>query len=161
MKSTELHSSASHTWIVMGRDESKPEKYAGIDFGKYHALVIGIDEYKHLPKLQTAVNDAEAVADVLKNDYGFDVNLLRNAKHSVVIDALDDYEAKLGINDNLLIYYAGHGHQDANTGYWIPVDGADPSEDDDSYWISSERISNSLIVYPFMSDGDLIVSNNL
>ena len=33
MKSTELHSSASHTWIVMGRDESKPEKI--IDTNQY------------------------------------------------------------------------------------------------------------------------------
>ena len=33
MKSTELYSSASHAWIVMGRDESKPEKI--IDTNQY------------------------------------------------------------------------------------------------------------------------------
>ena len=43
----------------------------GIEFGNYHALVIGIDEYKHLPKLETAVRDAKAVAQVLEKDYGF------------------------------------------------------------------------------------------
>ena len=32
------------------------------DFGRYHALVIGINDYEHLPKLVTAVADAEAVA---------------------------------------------------------------------------------------------------
>ena len=46
-----------------------------IDFGNYHALVIGIDEYKYLPKLQMAVNDAKAVARVLKDSYGFKVTL--------------------------------------------------------------------------------------
>ncbi|MCH7938093.1 MAG: caspase family protein, partial [Proteobacteria bacterium] len=30
-----------------------------IDFGRYHALVIGINDYEYLPKLQTAVNDAK------------------------------------------------------------------------------------------------------
>ena len=29
-----------------------------IDFGRYHALVIGINAYKNLPQLETAVNDA-------------------------------------------------------------------------------------------------------
>jgi len=42
-----------------------------IDFGTYHALVIGIDNYKHLPKLKTAVNDARAVGNLLKTRYGF------------------------------------------------------------------------------------------
>ena len=35
-----------------------------IDFGRYHALVIGINAYKNLPVLETAVNDASAVADL-------------------------------------------------------------------------------------------------
>jgi hypothetical protein len=120
-----------------------PDKYAGIEFGKYHALVIGINEYKHLPKLKTAVKDAEAVADVLKSDYGFDVNLLRNAKRSDVMDALDYYESNLGINDNLLIYYAGHGDDDkaGGEGYWHP---ADYRKDKRSSWISNSSISTRL-----------------
>ena len=32
-----------------------------IDFGNYHALVIGINDYKDLPKLQMAAKDAKAV----------------------------------------------------------------------------------------------------
>jgi hypothetical protein len=31
---------------------------ANVDFGNYHALIIGIDEYENLPNLKTAVNDA-------------------------------------------------------------------------------------------------------
>ena len=36
-----------------------PAKAAGIDFGRYHALVIGNNDYKHLNRLKTAVNDAD------------------------------------------------------------------------------------------------------
>ena len=49
-----------------------------IDFGRYHALVVGINEYHHLPKLETAVNDASAVHDLLLHHYGFDSTLLLN-----------------------------------------------------------------------------------
>ena len=83
------------------------------------------------------------MADVLKNNYGFDVNLLRNAKHSDVIDALDDYESNLGINDNLLIYYAGHGDLDkaGREGYWHP---ADARKGKRGSWISNSNISTRL-----------------
>jgi peptidoglycan hydrolase-like protein with peptidoglycan-binding domain len=138
-----LRKTKSKPVAVASVKDIKSDKYAGIEFGNYHALVIGIDEYKHLPKLKTAVNDAEAVAAVLKSDYGFDVNLLRNAKRSDVMDALDDYEKRLGINDNLLIYYAGHGDLDKKSeqGYWWP---ADAKKGKRSNWISNSHISASL-----------------
>ncbi|PCI64532.1 MAG: hypothetical protein COB38_12600 [Gammaproteobacteria bacterium] len=43
---------------------------------KGHALVIGIDAYETgIPTLQSAVRDANAVADTLKSDHGYDVNI--------------------------------------------------------------------------------------
>ena len=97
---------------------------SGVDFGRYHALVIGIEDYKHLPKLQTAVNDAVTVARVLKKEYGFKVTLLLDPDHGEVIDAFNEYREKLGPTDNLLIYYVGHGwlDEDSVRGYWLPVD---------------------------------------
>jgi len=50
--------------------------FANIEFGNYHALVIGINNYKYLPKLTTAINDAKGVAKVLKDEYGFKVTTL-------------------------------------------------------------------------------------
>ena len=52
------------------KEKAERQAFSGIKFGDYHALVIGIDDYRNLPKLKTAVNDAKAVGDVLKNDYG-------------------------------------------------------------------------------------------
>ncbi len=43
-----------------------------IDFGRYHALVIGINAYEddRLARLETPVNDASAVHDLLLRRYG-------------------------------------------------------------------------------------------
>ncbi|MFQ5764973.1 MAG: caspase family protein [Rhodospirillales bacterium] len=117
--------------------------FEGVQFGRYHALVIGINAYKHLPTLHTAVNDARAVAKVLEDDYGFKVTLLVNPDRREIVDALDVYAEKLGPKDNLLIYYAGHGwlNEEADRGYWLPVD-ARPKRR--SGWVSNATITDSL-----------------
>jgi len=40
-------------------------------FGRYHALVIGNNAYRHLPKLVTAAGDARSVSALLRNQYDF------------------------------------------------------------------------------------------
>jgi len=94
-----------------------------VDFGRYFALVIGNDEYKEWPKLKTAVNDAKDIAAILQKKYGFRVKLLTNATRADILNAFDDYVDEIGPNDNLLIYYAGHGIVEQGFGYWVPVDG--------------------------------------
>ncbi|MCH7935709.1 MAG: caspase family protein [Proteobacteria bacterium] len=115
----------------------------GIDFGNYHALVIGINKYKYLPKLKTAAKDARAVAKLLKDDYGFTVKQLINPSRSDILDALDKYREALGPNDNLLIYYAGHGvlDEEVDRGYWQPVEAEQHRR---SGWISNATITDTL-----------------
>ena len=115
----------------------------GIEFGDYHALIIGINEYKYLPNLKTAVRDAKAVAQVLEKDYGFKVRLLVNPDRVGIIDALDEYRESLGGKDNLLIYYAGHGwlDEDADRGYWLPTDAQSNRR---SRWVSNATITDTL-----------------
>lgn len=112
--------------------------------GAFHALVIGNNEYSSLPKLKTAVADAEAVADVLTKKYGYQVQLLRNATRNDILRALNKYRADLTEDDSLLVYYAGHGWLDrtTETGYWQPVDAA---ADDDLNWIANEALSRRLL----------------
>ena len=116
---------------------------AELDFGRYHALVIGNNEYANLPDLGTAVNDAEAVAAVLRSRYGFQVKLLRNATKDDILRAVNRYRADLTERDNFLIYYAGHGYLDrrTNTGYWQPVDA---EADDDLEWIANDELTRRL-----------------
>ncbi len=110
-------------------------------FGRYHALVIGNNAYEHLQPLKTAVNDASAVADTLRRDYGFEVELLLNANRYEIVTALNKLRRSLTANDNLLIYYAGHGWLDevTDTGYWLPVDA---ETDNDAQWIANSTITN-------------------
>ena len=116
---------------------------AGIKFGNYHALIIGINNYKNLPKLTTAINDAKGVAKVLKDEYGFKVTTLIDPDRLDIIDAFDELKETLTDEDNLLIYYAGHGWLDEDTdrGYWLPVD-AKPKRR--SRWVSNATITDTL-----------------
>ena len=101
-------------------------------FGRYRALVIGTGDYAYLPAVATAEADADAVSELLREHYGFDVTDLRNPSLAEFSAALRRYEQELGEQDNLLIYYAGHGLLSEELGrcYWFPADAmeADPSQ---------------------------------
>jgi len=114
-----------------------------VDFGRYHGLVIGNDDYRFMRKLRTAKSDARAVATLLEEGYGFSIRLLENATRSEILGALAWMRRELGPRDNLLIYYAGHGwlDEEANEGFWLPVD-AEP--DNEANWIANADISRSL-----------------
>jgi TPR repeat protein len=95
-----------------------------VNFGKYYALLIGNNEYRNLPKLETAANDAREFGRILASKYGFTTKVLLNATRVEIYTALDTYRKKLTENDNFLLYYAGHGELDKKNrrGYWLPVD---------------------------------------
>ncbi|HXJ93689.1 MAG TPA: caspase family protein [Terriglobia bacterium] len=115
--------------------------------GGFYALVIGIDDYQHVQKLQTPVNDANAIAGVLQSRYGFNVTELRNATRHDILTALDGYRRTLHDNDSLLVYYAGHGHYDKETdkGYWLP---ADAESDSTADWIIADDITSEARAIP-------------
>jgi hypothetical protein len=102
--------------------------------GKYYALLIAIDEYEDpaIADLDKPIKDAEALANVLKTHYVFEeenIEIIRNATRGQIIDALVGMRKKISPDDNLLIFYAGHGYYDAvsDIGYWIPANGRDKS----------------------------------
>ncbi len=113
-----------------------------IEFGRYHALVIGINDYQNIPRLNTAVNDASAIADMLRQRYGFEVELLLNPTRDQVIRTLDRLRGELTALDNLLVYFAGHGILDVetDTGFWLPVDA---EEDTQANWIAITTVSRT------------------
>ncbi len=123
------------------KDKDIPETASipDLDYGSYHALVIGNNSYRHLPDLKTAVADARRVSDILEELYGFEVSRLENANRTQILRLVSDLRKKISEKDNLLIYYAGHGHLDegAGEGYWLPVD-ADP--EDPSNWLMTDQI---------------------
>ncbi|MCK4748807.1 MAG: caspase family protein, partial [Bacteroidales bacterium] len=97
--------------------------------GKYYALIIGINEYDDpmINDLVASLTDANNLYGILSKSYTFnsdDILFLKNPKRAEIIDALDYLEREVTPDDNLLIFYAGHGHWDENThkGYWLPSD---------------------------------------
>ncbi|XCN73455.1 MAG: caspase family protein [Candidatus Electrothrix aestuarii] len=101
-------------------------------FGKFHALVIGNQNYKYLSKLRTPESDAIAVANILEKKYNFAVKLLIDADRYQIMREI--YLLRKNVNEeksNLLIYYAGYaalGWPGGGGGYWLPVD-AEPEVD--------------------------------
>lgn len=118
-----------------------------LNLGKYHALIIGNNRYAYYQDLETAVNDAKETERVLRERFGFNTNLLMNATRYDILSTLNRLRETLTPEDNLLIYYAGHGELDeANKrGYWLPVD-AEPGNS--ANWISNVSVSDILNALP-------------
>jgi len=112
-------------------------------FGNYYALVIGNDQYRQLPRLTTAVNDARDIDRTLKARYGFKVTLLLDANRYQILSALNGLRERLTDKDNLFIYYAGHGEVDRKNqrGHWLPID-AEPNSS--ATWISNIAVTDIL-----------------
>jgi WD40 repeat protein len=96
--------------------------------GKYYALIIGVNKYSGTwPALQNAVADAKAIEAMLKSKYKFDdfkTMYDDQATRVAIIDAFDWLAKNAKPEDNVFIYYSGHGEfkQELNKGFWVPVD---------------------------------------
>ena len=108
---------------------------------KYYALIIGNNNYEKLEDLDNAVNDAKDLEKVLKEKYGFETTLLINEKSDETENAIIKFTQNREKNDNILIYYAGHGElvKKQKRGYWLPTD-AGPTQD--SKWLSNNNIKD-------------------
>ena len=116
--------------------------------GRDYAVIIGNDRYGNgsYPDLRSAARDATAVARMLEQRYGFEARLLLNATRLETLSALDALRKTLGENDNLLIYYAGHGElAGGGEGAWVPVDGLAGRPES---WISNRALSEVLDTLP-------------
>ncbi len=125
-----------------------PTDIASLDFGRYEALVIGNNTYRNgLRPLKTAIADARSVAKALQTQYGFKVTLLVDATRAQIFSALTKLRLSLTWDDNLLIYYAGHGSFDqaGDQGYWLPVDAV---PQDPTNWVSNSDITTMLKAIP-------------
>lgn len=127
-------------------EKKQPQKKYPVNpdiLGNYHALVIGIQDYKEFPRLVTPKKDVRDIAEVLDKEYGFSIKKLLNPSRRDIIIALQDYREKLKFSDNLLIYYAGHGwlDEEADAGYWLP---AEASPDNDVDWLSLNTVISSV-----------------
>jgi peptidoglycan/xylan/chitin deacetylase (PgdA/CDA1 family)/uncharacterized caspase-like protein len=126
--------------------------------GDSWAVVIGIDEYAHWPRLSHAARDAESVQGLLVGKLGFKpghVIALQNgsATRSNILAAFNEQLPKAGLKktDNLLVFFAGHGATQHLTsgrdlGYIIPVEAAADHVADDAIPMTElQNISEGLV----------------
>ncbi len=91
------------------------------------ALVIGNDNYEHLPVLRNARGDARAIAAELKT-IGFDVTLKQDLNQQQLKANLREFKSHVQGGDEVLFYFSGHGVQFGGTNYLVPVDMTAESE---------------------------------
>jgi uncharacterized caspase-like protein len=86
------------------------------------ALVIGNSVYQHAENLPNTINDADAIAAMLRAA-GFDVvDERRNVTTIEFKRAVRDFMSSAINADIAVVYYSGHGIEIGGTNYLIPVD---------------------------------------
>ena len=107
----------------------KPAAYVASQTGKSWAVVIGINDYEKVRRLTYAKADAESVAGMLRQR-GFQVAELydQQATRTAILDELGDKLVdRVGENDRVLIFFAGHGETKQpkggkEMGFLLPVE---------------------------------------
>jgi hypothetical protein len=85
------------------------------------ALVIGNNDYRNVPKLQKAVNDARTMGDTLKQ-LGFAVMVAENQTRQAFSQTLLQFDATIQPGDTAFFFFAGHGFEIAGQNYLLPTD---------------------------------------
>jgi uncharacterized caspase-like protein len=85
------------------------------------ALVIGNNDYRNVPKLQKAVNDARTMGETLRQ-LGFSVMVAENQTRQAFSESLLAFDAAVGPGDTAFFFYAGHGFEIAGQNFLLPTD---------------------------------------
>jgi len=84
---------------------------------KDYALVFATDKYDNWSDLVNPVNDGKTIAENLKKLYGFEVEVVENPTQNEVFEKILEYNRKnYKPQDQLMIFFAGHGHFDEDFG---------------------------------------------
>ena len=125
---TDVNDNIALKKFVIVRKNMDGEEYDPAN-AKNYLFVIGINNYQFWPRLNNAVKDANDVASTLMSRYNFDFDNIvslkdEQATRNNIYTSLRGLIEKVTPQDNLLVYYSGHGFFDQllNEGYWVPVD---------------------------------------
>src|SRR6266576_3557493 len=77
------------------------------------ALVVGNNDYKNVPKLQKAVNDARTMVTVM---------VAENQNRQAFSETLLAFDRAVGPGDTAFFFYAGHGFEIAGQNFLLPTD---------------------------------------
>ncbi|MBL7876654.1 MAG: caspase family protein [Cyclobacteriaceae bacterium] len=132
---------------------------------KNRALIMGVSKYKHegigLQSLDNPTKDAQLLYDMLTANYTFDpadIILLKDPTRQEIIDSFDKLSEVTTKEDNVLVFYAGHGVWDKQKelGYWLPSDAELKSK---SAWIANSQIKDYLSDNVIRSKHTLLITD--
>jgi len=101
-----------------------------------YAVLFATDDYQYWDDLVNPVNDAQTIANELKETYGFEIEIVTNPTKREVLQTLRKYSKMTFLpNDQLFVFFAGHGHFDQyfNQGYIVCQDSKRNDEEKLSY----------------------------
>lgn len=140
--------------ITRGGSPEGPISMRDHNFGSYHALVVGLERYEHWDNLASPHEDAREIASLLSENYGFSTTVILDASAQDILSTLNDLREEIGKNDNVLIYFAGHGQlrkavaEESQHGYWLPVNA---QRDRTTFWLPNSQINEQLALLPARS----------
>jgi len=110
---TEVRTITFNSAFASGQDSK--EKI--VEGRKDYALIFVTGEYDNWPNLVNPVNDGETIGKELKDNYGFETEVIKNPTASQVLLTLKRYSQKSYMDkDQLFIFFAGHGSFDETFG---------------------------------------------
>jgi len=104
--------------------------------GNDYALFFATDDYDQWTDLVNPVRDARTIAQELEQYYGFNTELVIGASRKEILRTLKEYARRsYGPNDQLLIFFAGHGRFDEffGEGYVVCSNSEKDDEGNNSY----------------------------
>ena len=120
--------------------------------GDYYALIMGVNDCQDqtITDLDNPVRDAKRLYNVLSENYTFEKDnmiLLENPTRAKIIETMDELSVRVTEDDNLLVFYAGHGHWDEEKelGYWLPSDSRSFSS---ANWLRNTTLQSYLGTIP-------------
>lgn len=91
------------------------------------ALVVGNDDYKNIPALKKAVNDARTMGETLRS-LGFEVIEANNVSRRQMSETLLAFDRALTQGDTAFFFFAGHGFEIQGDNYLLPIDVPEATE---------------------------------
>jgi hypothetical protein len=111
---------------IADRPGEEKELFSSVN---YYALLISVGQYDDpaITDLDQPLNDGARLKEVLVKNYTFpekNISWMKDPNREDLIVAFDNLGKMLTKEDNLLVFYAGHGYWDNNleVGYWMPRD---------------------------------------
>ena len=113
----------------------KPGEAVALRPGKDIALFFAVETYAihghGLRNLQNPIENAEAIAALLKTQYGFETEVVKNPTLDVIEQKLLAYKEKFAKNHfpydgQFFVFFSGHGNRELKNGYFLAAD-SDPT----------------------------------